>query len=201
MFIKVLEFLRAMPTYVIEHLEEKMWPWCVIEYKHISQTVGKDNVWFTHVHDKKLHAFGRVSSESAVRLYEQKKLKNICVLDPAAKKLLTPDEAKTFDYFVFGGILGDDPPRKRTEPELTSKMQGVVARHIGPKQMSTDTAVYVVHGIVAGKKLSDFKFQDEVEIQLGKNESTILPYRYVVVNGNVWMSEELLDYLKKRPGL
>jgi len=192
-----------MPIYIIEHLEEKVWPWCVIEYKHISETVGKSNTWFTHVPQSSarfLH-FGTVFTESAIQLYNAKKLTNVCVLDPAAKKLLTPDEAKNFDFFVFGGILGDDPPRKRTEPELTSKMSGVTARHIGPKQMSTDTAVYVVHQIVSGKKFSDLQFQDELEIPLGKNESTILPYRYVVVNGKPWVSPELVTFLKEQPGL
>src|SRR3989344_5207445 len=120
-----------MAIYIIEHLEEKLWPWCILEYKHISQTVGKEHLWFTKVSGSALQPFGKVFSESAIQLYAQKKLKNVCVLDPAATKTLTPEEAKTFDYFVFGGILGDDPPRKRTEPELTSKMSGVAARNIG----------------------------------------------------------------------
>src|SRR3989338_10620936 len=28
--------------YIIEHLEEKLYPWCLLEYTHISKMVGKD---------------------------------------------------------------------------------------------------------------------------------------------------------------
>ena len=125
---------------------------------------------------------------------------NVCALDPAAKKILTPQDTQ-FDYFVFGGILGDDPPQQRTAPELTERMPGVAARNIGKKQMSTDTAVYVVHEILQGKRLADFQFQDGIEISLAKNESTVLPYRYVVRNGKLMISRELVSYIKKRKGL
>ena len=187
--------------FIIEHCDRRLYSWSLAEEEHASTIVGKEHLWFTKVSGSALQPFGKVFSESAIQLYAQKKLKNVCVLDPAATKTLTPEEAKTFDYFVFGGILGDDPPRKRTEPELTSKMHGVVARNIGKKQMSTDTAVYVVHQIVLGKKLSELRFQDELEIPLGKNESTVLPYRYVVVDGKVRISEELIEFLKRSPGL
>lgn len=30
----------------------------------------------------------------------------ICLLDPRAEKELAPGDAETFDWFVFGGILG-----------------------------------------------------------------------------------------------
>ena len=80
-------------------------------------------------------------------------------------------------------------------------MPGVVTRNIGKKQMSTDTAVYVVQQILLGTKLSELQFQDELEIPLGKNESTVLPYRYVVVDGKVRLSPELVAFLKKNPGI
>ena len=204
MFIKVVDFLSIMPImpiYIIEHLEEKLWPWCVIEYKHIAAIVGKKNVLFTNVKSRKLDGIGETSSQSIVEIYRKKKLKNICVLDPAAAIMLKPKEAKTFDCFIFGGILGDYPPQKRTESELTSKMRGISARNIGTKQMSTDTAVYVVHEIVSGKKLSAFTFQDGVEIALRKHESTVLPYRYVVIDGKSRLSKELVKFLKKKTGI
>ena len=186
-----------MPIFIVEHLEGKLWPWCVIEYKHISRIVGRKNIWFTNVRGKKLHQFGKVFSASVSQL----KLANVCVLDPAAKKMLSPKEAKKFDYLVFGGILGDDPPQQRTAPELTSRMPDAVARNIGTKQMSTDTAVYVVREIVNGKKLSGFRFQEGAEILLDKNELTVLPYRYVIINGKPLISRELAAYIRKRKGL
>ena len=187
-----------MPIYIIEHLEDKVWPWCLIEYKHISQMVGKSHVWFTHTRSAALKKYGSVFSESVAEQFAKGKLKNACVLDPVAPKTLTPGDAQQFNYFIFGGILGDDPPQQRTSPELTSKMHGIAVRNIGKKQMSTDTAVYVVQQIVSGKKLSELQFQDGVEISLGKNESTLLPYRYVVKDGKPMISDELAAYLKKR---
>ena len=190
-----------MPIFIVEHLEEKLWPWCKVEYRHISRIVGKKNVWFTHVRGRALASYGKVISKSVIELYRQGKIKNVCVLDPAARKTLTTADAQAFDYFVFGGILGDDPPQQRTAPELTMQMSQVAARNIGTKQMSTDTAVYVVHEIVKGKPFSHISFQDGIEISLGENESTLLPYRYVLVKGKPMISRELVNHIKKRKGL
>ena len=186
-----------MPIFIIEHLEKRLWPWCIIEYKNISQMVGKKHVWFANVSTgAKLRKFGRVTKESVTCSISSNP--RVCVLDPVADKQLTPQEAQKFDYFVLGGILGDYPPQKRTKNELTKKIPGASARNLGHEQMSTDTAVYVVHEIFNGKKLSDFSFQGEIEIPLGKNESTVLPYRYVLVKGKPMISDELVNYLKKR---
>ena len=35
----------------------------------------------------------------------------VCLLDPAAPTELIPRDGEVFDAFLFGGILGDDPPR------------------------------------------------------------------------------------------
>ncbi|HLC20327.1 MAG TPA: SAM-dependent methyltransferase [Candidatus Nanoarchaeia archaeon] len=190
-----------MPVFIVEHLEQKLWPWCKIEYSHISRIVGKKNVWFTNVCGRALVSYGKVMSTSVIELHRHGKIKNVCVFDPAARKTLTPADAKKFDYFVFGGILGDDPPQQRTAPELTDRMSGVSVRNIGTKQMSTDTAVYVVQEILHGKKISELCFQDGLEISLGKNESTLLPYRYLLVRGKPMISRELVSYIKKRKGL
>src|SRR3989344_4588506 len=42
-------FNKKKQIYIIEHLEQKLWPWCVIEYKHISKIAGKNNLWFTNI--------------------------------------------------------------------------------------------------------------------------------------------------------
>jgi ribosome biogenesis SPOUT family RNA methylase Rps3 len=190
-----------MTIYIIEHLEPELWEWCALEYEHISQIVGKENLWFTNVKEKsknakKLEKLGKVFVESVSKL----NLTNACVLDPEAGKMLEPGEAGKFDYMIFGGILGDYPPRKRTKQELTSRMQGTEARNIGKEQMSTDNAVYAVKQIAEGKKLFDLKFQDEIEIKTGEKESVILPYRYVLINGKPLISKKLVEYLKNKKG-
>ncbi|MBI2668401.1 hypothetical protein HYX14_01025 [Candidatus Woesearchaeota archaeon] len=189
--------MEKMPTYIIEHLEPKVYEWCFIEYKQISRIVGKKNLWITNTKNQTLNHYARVIPKSAAGLH----LNNVCLLDPAAKKELTPEEARHFQYFVFGGILGDYPPRKRTEVELTQKFsQGTATRNVGKEQMSTDHAVAVVKEIVQGKKLSALKFQDQLEIHMKEGESMLLPYRYLLIKGKLLVSKELLEYLKKKKG-
>ena len=69
----------------------------------------------------------------------------VCLLDPRAEKELAPEDAQNFDLFLYGGILGDDPPRDRTG-EL--RKLGFEGRHLGPVQMTTDTAVGVTKIVV-----------------------------------------------------
>ena len=69
----------------------------------------------------------------------------VCLLDPKATKILSPSDADLFDCFLYGGILGDDPPRDRTA-EL--RKLGFEGRHLGEKQMTTDTAVGVTKMVV-----------------------------------------------------
>ena len=93
--------------------------------------------------------------------------------------------------------MGDYPPKKRTKKELTKKLN-FTARNIGKKQFSTDNAVAVVKEILKGKKLKDLKFKEKIEIQLGKYDSVILPYRYLLIKNKPLISKELVEYLKRR---
>ena len=185
-----------MVIYVIEHLEPRVYKWCLIEYKNISRIVGKKNLWFTNIKrkNKNLEKLGRVIKESISKL----NLKNACLLDPEANKTLSPNEAKKFDYFIFGGILGDYPPRKRTNSELTKFVKGAVQRNIGKKQFSTDNAVLVVKEIAKGTPLEKMKFIDKISIKINDVESTELPYLYPIINGKLQISRELINYLKKK---
>ena len=182
--------------YIIEHLEPKLWPWCIIEYKHISKIIGKDNLWFTNIKktdNKKLTRFGSVFSKSI----KEMNLSKACILDPDSNHTLTPVESKKFNFFIFGGILGDYPPRKRTKEEVSKYFKDISKYNIGKDQLNTDNAVYVVNQICHGKNLKDNKFQNEVEIIINKVESTILPFKYPIVNGKPNISKELVKYLKK----
>ena len=40
---------------------------------------------------------------------------NMCLLNMHAKSTLQPEDGQTFDGFLFGGILGDHPPQRRTQ--------------------------------------------------------------------------------------
>lgn len=190
-----------MPFYVIEHLEKELYDWSFIEYKHISKIVGKKNLIFSNVSKgkNKLFEFGKVFRKS-VRNFDLD-LKKVCVLDPEAVSELKPKEAKNFSYFIFGGILGDNPPRKRTQEELTPFLKGSVVRNIGQKQMSTDNAVYVVKEIFNGKRISDIKFFDCATIKINDILETELPYNYVEIKGKPFMSKELIRLIKKKDSM
>jgi ribosome biogenesis SPOUT family RNA methylase Rps3 len=187
--------------YIIEHLEPSLFKWCLIEYKNISKIVGKSNLWFTNIKreskaSRELKKYGKVFEQSVKGM----KLKDACVLDPEAKETLTPKNSKACRYFIFGGILGDYPPRKRTKKELTKFIENVKSYDIGKKQFSTDNAVFVVHEIANGTKLQDMEFQNKLEIKTGKYESMILPYLYPLVKGKPNISPELVKLIERKKG-
>ena len=179
--------------FVIEHLEPKVYQWCKLEYSHISSFVGKKNLLFTNTNSSVLKKFGKVESKSIKKLRFDK----ACVLDPEAKVTLTPEIAKKFNYFIFGGILGDDPPKERTKDELT-KFLPYPAFNLGNAQMSTDTAVIVTKLICDGKKLSDLKFQQGIEIKISEYEEVHLPYKYLVIKNKVLLAPGIAEMLRKQ---
>ena len=191
-----------MTFYVIEHLDKQVYKWCLIEYTHISKIVGKRNLIFTNIKrkNKNLEKLGKVYKKRFSELMQTKKINptQVCVLDPEAKEILKTKDKK-FNYLIFGGILGDYPPRKRTKKELTNFIQGET-RNIGKKQFSTDNAVYVTHQILNGKRFQDMKFKNHIEIKKGKYESIILPFLYPIVNNQPLMSPRLLKFLKRKRG-
>ncbi len=185
--------------FIIEHLENKLYEWCLIEYKHISKIIGKNDLIFTNIKNpqdvSKLIKLGVVKIDSVTKL----NLKNACLLDPKAKMTLKPEEK--FDYYIFGGILGDFPEQGRTEKYLTSKIKNVETRNLGNKQMSTDTAVLVTKLITKGKSLQNISFIDNplIVIKKGKFQEEInLPYRYVSKNNKPIISKELIKYLRNK---
>ncbi|HLD87376.1 MAG TPA: SAM-dependent methyltransferase [Candidatus Nanoarchaeia archaeon] len=181
--------------FVVEHMEPELFEWCIIEYAHISEMVGKKNILFTNIEKadfSKLAEYGEVTGKKVADLG----LSKACILDPYAKQTLTSKDNAEFDYLVLGGILGNNPAEKRTA-KLTSVLS-YPARNLGEKQLSTDTAAYVAKRILEGKAMSDFHFVEEVEVQIDDFESVILPFPYVIENSKIVMSEELVEHLRKR---
>jgi ribosome biogenesis SPOUT family RNA methylase Rps3 len=182
---------------VIEHLDSELYDWSLIEYKNISSFIGKDNVWFTNIKSEKdkekLEKLGKVFDKSIIDINP----KNACILDAESEVELNPENQKEFECFIFGGILGDYPPRKRTQEALTNNMN-VKSFNIGKIQMSTDNAIYTVKQIISGKKMSELKFQDNVEIKINDILTTQLPYRYNIVENKPFISSELIDLIIKR---
>ncbi|KAK0524289.1 hypothetical protein OC842_005880 [Tilletia horrida] len=144
----------------------------------------------------------------------------ICLLDPKAPRALTfrdfrrsatdatasdgsSGEVDTvdgpFDWFLFGGILGDDPPRDRT---ASLRELGFPRRHLGGVQMTTDTALGVTKRVVeddfrlnlpdsqadeghasraeGGNRVTQaFTWVDQPELKFGPGEAVEMPFRYM----------------------
>ncbi|KAK4180564.1 hypothetical protein QBC36DRAFT_384275 [Triangularia setosa] len=183
-------------TYIVEHLDEELGPWSELEYITIAresqETGSKFFLSSLHPQFKVPEALAAIPSFTAERrgveeLYADKKSR-VCLLDPQGKSDLAPEDADNFDVFLFGGILGDDPPRDRTS-ELRAK--GFEGRRLGPVQMTTDTAVRVTRLVVEGKTpLKDIPYVDFPELKFNEYESTEMPFRYVKTkDGNPIMPE------------
>lgn len=190
--------------YIIEHLDPELFDWSLLEYQHISEIVGKEHLIFTNIKNsqnsserKKLQMLGTVEEKSVKELVQKFAQNKICILDPNAEKTLTTADCKHFAYLVFGGILGDWPPQKRTQKTLSEPLH-CETRNLGKEQMSTDTAVYVAKHIASGKNFSDLEFIDELVIPVEEGEEIILPFRFVVENGKPVLAKGYVEFVKKQ---
>ncbi|KAG0084155.1 hypothetical protein BGZ93_009574 [Podila epicladia] len=172
-------------NYIIEHMEEGMHEWCKLEYEHMVSVIGPDHVYFTALTPKTLAdmpetlAKAHCHTEDVLTMQDRIPHNKVCLLDPSSPYPLSPEDADTYDFFLFGGILGDDPPRDRTG-EL--RKLGFATRHLGEIQMTTDTAVNVTRRVVEGKiPLDKIPFIDHPEIKLRKKETVTMPFRYIAL--------------------
>jgi len=100
-------------TFVVEHLDPELGPWSALEYKTIadeSRKAGCDFILSSvppsliasdDFEDVKQNA----RSDSVENYFAGKKSK-ICLLDPAAKQELAPEDADKFEIFVFAVYSG-----------------------------------------------------------------------------------------------
>lgn len=191
-----------MTKFIIEHLDPQLWKWCYIEYKHISEIVGKRNLIFTNIKkdsDKyKLSSLGKVYFKSIKELVLAKKIdpRKMCILDPSAKQTLNPKDK--FDYILLGGILGDYPRKKRTKKELTDKIGDSPARNLSAYQMSTNTAAYVAWKIINGTSLDNIKFRRKLTVKINECEEIELPFSFVEENGELILPEGYIKLIKEK---
>lgn len=100
--------------YVVEHLDPEMGPWSTLEYRSIAEESKSSGARFCLSSVSPLLQLPpelqeteglEIRVESVEQLFATEKGK-VCLLDPAASKELSPDDADQFDVFLFGGILG-----------------------------------------------------------------------------------------------
>ncbi|KAI0521816.1 DUF431-domain-containing protein [Xylaria bambusicola] len=194
-------------TYIVEHLDPELGPWSELEYITIARETGRAGGSFvlSSMPPSLVEKLpGKLTSEPAFRaetkgveeLYPGEERKRVCLLDPRAEKDISPDDKANFDVFLFGGILGDDPPRDRTG-EL--RVKGFEGRRLGPVQMTTDTAVRVTRMVIDEQfTLNMVPYVDHPDLKINEHESTEMPFRYVKGDdGNPVMPDGMLDLIKK----
>ncbi|RWA07488.1 hypothetical protein EKO27_g7620 [Xylaria grammica] len=194
-------------TYIVEHLDPELGPWSELEYVAIArETARAGGTFVLSSIPPELAAKlpGKLTAEPAFRadtkgveeLYPGDLRKRVCLLDPRAEKDINPDDRELFDVFLFGGILGDDPPRDRTG-ELRAK--GFEGRRLGPVQMTTDTAVRVTRMVIDEQfTLNMVPYLDHPDLKINEHESTEMPFRYVKGDdGEPVMPEGMMDLIKK----
>ncbi|KAJ1710746.1 DUF431 domain protein [Aspergillus flavus] len=202
-------------TIVVEHLDPELGAWSALEYGCIARESHKAGSKFllssvptTLQMPEDLAATEglKVEHRSIEEIFADRKSK-ICLLDPAAQAELSPADGEIFEVFLFGGILGDDPPRGKFSSEMaeeryrTSELRkkGYVGRRLGPKQMTTDTAVRVTRMVVHEKvPLEKIQYVDYPEILINEHERTEMPFRYVRGDdGQPIMPQGMVDLIKE----
>ncbi|KAK0947219.1 hypothetical protein LTR29_001503 [Friedmanniomyces endolithicus] len=200
-------------TFIVEHLDPELEHWQALEYKCIHQECKDSGANFilsgvanASETQKQLGLpSDAVQKQSVEDLYSSPEARQrVCLLDPKGEQDISPEDGELFDVFLFGGILGDEPPRDRTG-ELRDK--GFVGRRLGPEQMTTDTAARVTRIVVQeNKRLEEIPFVDRPDIELPgtangdgpghPNESVSMPFKYVKgADGKSIMPEGMLRLL------
>ncbi|KAL2758116.1 hypothetical protein ACRALDRAFT_1047967 [Sodiomyces alcalophilus JCM 7366] len=191
-------------TYIVEHLDPDLGQWSELEYLAIAkETHAAQGTFLLSSLPTAFQVPPALSQVPAFKperrgveeLYAADKSR-VCLLDPAASRDLSPDDGDKFDVFLFGGILGDEPPRDRTS-ELRKK--GFEGRRLGQTQMTTDTAVRVTRMVVEDKiPLEKISYLDFPELKFNDHESTEMPFRYVKgQDGKPVMPEGMIELIQK----
>ncbi|KAI9888572.1 MAG: hypothetical protein M1814_006813 [Vezdaea aestivalis] len=192
-------------TFVVEHLDPELGEWSKAEYLCIAdETAASECIFmltslapsFNIPADFTSHKCLETNAASVEDLFPGPRKDCVCLLDPASPKALSPPDADSFDVFLFGGILGDHPPRDRTS-ELRKK--GYATRNLGSVQMTTDTAVRVTRTVIKNQTpLDKIPFLDFPEIQIDKHESVVMPFRYVkTADGKPVLPNGMVELLAK----
>ncbi|EGF79921.1 hypothetical protein BATDEDRAFT_89103 [Batrachochytrium dendrobatidis JAM81] len=187
--------------YIVEHLEEEIEGWPELEYRNMLLNVGKGNLWLSHVSESVAQSppaslEGAIVSTHSIQSWPDVDMSRVILADPAAKTPLCPADAESYDYILFGGILGDDPPKDRTK-EL--RVMGFATRHLGKEQMTTDTAV-LVSQLVLEKQipLDKIDYVDRPDIKLGRREIVEMPFKYIrLPNGEPKLPLGMIEHLKQ----
>lgn len=105
---------RDSNIYIVEHLDPELGPWSMLEYQAIAEESQKEGARFCLSSvPKDLHLplelqgnHDLIIERRSVEDIFQADKERVCLLDPAAKSELRPEDGSAFNVFLFGGILG-----------------------------------------------------------------------------------------------
>lgn len=108
--------IEAKKLYIVEHMDPELGPWSELEYQCIAQETAKSDARFllsNIAQDAELPTSFKtcqgleVEHRSVKQIFDKDQDKaSVCLLYPNGPQDLSPDDANTFDTFLFGGILG-----------------------------------------------------------------------------------------------
>ncbi|KAF8495453.1 DUF431-domain-containing protein [Russula emetica] len=80
-------------------------------------------------------------------------LERVCLLDPKASLALTPSDGEEgkFTWFLFGGTFGTFCMRSKRTLGPRIAMGFLIPDHLGPVQMTTDTALGVTKRVIVDR--------------------------------------------------
>ncbi|MEM1649985.1 MAG: hypothetical protein QXX47_03830 [Sulfolobales archaeon] len=175
---------------IIEHLEENVGRWILAEYRHSYAIAGED-LLITGVEISGLPSTRK-------RFYEVVDVSKVVILDPQAEEELKPEDLRSCEGVVIGGILGTHPPLGRTKKLLSDRFPQALKRNIGVYQFSIDGSVYIAREIWKGRRLRDIPVVFGVIIKRTIDNmihEIMLPYAYPLAGDKPLISEELLELI------
>lgn len=189
-------------TFVVELMEPFLSRWFFLELLHVSEIVGRENLWVTNVKrscEKRIlgRIAGFVSEKSIIDLEDALPHSDkIIVLDPSAEQPLCSSDFQEGETIVIvGGIMGSHPPIGRTKKELTLKMKKAEARNLGRYQLTLNGAVYVARKVCEGVPLSAMRFAKGLSLTT-RYGSVELPYAFPLdEDGGLVVARGELDYV------
>ena len=174
----------------------------LLEYENMLKIVGEGNLLITNFPHKienpekwKGLSFIKESINDLNIPFEK-----ICLLDSEASEEMCPGDIEKFDYFLFGGILGnvDEFDFDRTS---VLRVKGFPTRSLGSMQMTTDTAVRVSKMILVDEMpFPTIPFVDRPEFPMDEEsgEKLVMNFRYVKgENGEPLICPDVLKLLKE----
>ncbi|MCD6563407.1 MAG: hypothetical protein J7K23_05775 [Thermoproteales archaeon] len=190
----------------VENLEEPISRWLYIEYKNLARIVGKRNIFFTNIKDEYEYYCMKKITENVFKesiSFLSFKNSRLIILDPDASKSLKITDFDDGTIVLIGGIMGDFPPKHRTNIELSNKIKRenfkeVIYRNLGYGQFPIDMAGLIALMVYKGTRLDNIDVMYGIEISVNKKNTIYLPYTYPVINGRPAISEEEIEYLKNR---